>query len=284
MTLVPDCSTTLTQRQAIGALTYDAGVAVHMQYASSGSGAYMDDADAAMTNTFGYSNSIYGYNNNNNISTAALSTMLNPNLDWGNPVILGISSSSEGHAVVADGYGYNSSTLYHHLNLGWSGTSDAWYNLPNIDSSPYSFNVVDSAIYNIFISGSGEIISGRVTLTGSGSPIAGATVTATRSGGGTYSAVTNSNGIYAIAKIPSNSSYTVSVTKTGYSFTNTVVSTGLSQDNSSTPGNCWGVDFVYTQGSGSLQVNILPQAQSAPGRNGRWTAAPCKIAEPRFPA
>ena len=90
MTLVPDCSTTLTQRQAIGALTYDAGVAVNMQYASGGSGAYMDDADAAMTNTFHYSNSIYGYNNNNNISTAALSTMLNPNLDWGNPVILGI--------------------------------------------------------------------------------------------------------------------------------------------------------------------------------------------------
>ena len=147
---------------------------------------------------------------------------------------------------MADGYGYNSSTLYHHLNLGWAGTSDAWYNLPNIDSSPYSFNVVDSAIYNIFTSGSGEIISGRVTLTASGSPIAGATVTATRSGGGTYSAVTNSNGIYAIAKIPSNSNYTVSVTKTGYSFTNTVVSTGLSQDYSSTSGNCWAlISFTH---------------------------------------
>ena len=98
MTLVPDCSTTLTQRQAIGALTYDAGVAVNMQYASGGSGAYMDDADAAMTSTFHYSNSIYGYNNNNTISTAALSTMLNPNLDWGNPVILGIDNSSNERA------------------------------------------------------------------------------------------------------------------------------------------------------------------------------------------
>ena len=91
MTLVPDCSTTLTQRQAIGALTYDAGVAVNMKYTSGGSGADMSDADAAMTSTFHYSNSIYGYNNYNNISTTALSTMLNPNLDWGNPVILGLT-------------------------------------------------------------------------------------------------------------------------------------------------------------------------------------------------
>jgi hypothetical protein len=248
MTLVPDCSTSPTQRQAIGALTYDAGVAVNMQYASSGSGAYMSYADAAMTSTFHYSNSIYGFNSNNNISTAALIVMLNPNLDWGNPVILGIhnSSNNDGHAVVADGYGYTSATLYHHLNLGWAGISDAWYNLPNIDAY-YTFNVVDSAIYNIYMSGSGEIISGRVTITGSGSPISGATVTATRSGSGTYSAVTNSNGIYAIAKIPSNSSYTVSVAKTGYSFTSRPASTGRSQDGYSTSGNCWGIDFNGTQ-------------------------------------
>jgi len=248
MTLVPDCSTTDAQRQAIGALTYDAGVAVSMQYASDGSGAFMDDADTAMTATFGYSNSIYGYNSNNNISTAALSAMINPNLDWGNPVILGISNSSNGsgHAVVADGYGYSSSTLYHHLNLGWAGTSDAWYNLPNIDAY-YTFNVVDSTIYNIYMSGSGEIISGRVTTTGSGPPISGATVTATKSGGTTYSAATNSNGIYAIAKIPANSSYTVSVTKTGYSFTSRSASTGRSQDGHSTSGNYWGIDFNGTQ-------------------------------------
>ncbi len=252
MTLVPGCSTTLTQIQAIGALTYDAGVAVKMQYASGGSGAYMSDADTAMTSTFHYSNSIYGYNNNNTVSTAALSTMLNPNLDWGNPVILGIenTSNNSGHAVVADGYGYDSSTLYHHLNLGWAGSYDAWYNLPNIDDSYDPFNVVDSTIYNIYMSGSGEIISGRVTITGSGTPgtpISGATVTATRSGGTTYSAATNSNGIYAIAKIPSNSSYTVSVAKTGYSFTSRPASTGKSKDSSATSGNCWGIDFNGTQ-------------------------------------
>ncbi len=48
MPLVPDCSTTGAQRQAIGALTYDAGVLVHMQYASSGSGAYVHDCTYAL--------------------------------------------------------------------------------------------------------------------------------------------------------------------------------------------------------------------------------------------
>jgi hypothetical protein len=246
MVPVPGCGTTLIQRQAIGALTYDAGVAVNMYYASDGSGAYMNDADTAMVNTFGYSNSIYGYNKNYNIG-AGLNAMINPNLNWSNPVILGILNSSDNssHAIVVDGYGYNITTLYHHLNLGWSGVSDAWYNLPNIDSWPYSFDVVDCAIYNIYISGSGEIISGRVT-TGSGVPIAGATVTATKVGGGTYPATTNSNGIYAVAEVPSNASYTVTVAKTGYIFTSGAASTGRSRDNHATSGNCWGIDFTGT--------------------------------------
>ena len=205
----------------------------------------MDDIDTALVSTFHYSNSVYGYNNNNNIG-AGLTAMINPNLDWGNPVILGIENSSNntGHAVVADGYGYQSSTLYHHLNLGWAGVSDAWYNLPNIDSSPYSFNVVDTTIYNIYMSGSGEIISGRVTDTNSGTPISGATVTAVKSGGGTYQATTNTKGIYAIAKVPSNSTYTVSVTRSGYSFTSQATSTGQSQDSHATSGNRWAIDFT----------------------------------------
>lgn len=44
----PDASTTPAQRQAIGALTYDAGVAVHMQYASGGSGAYTADVPISL--------------------------------------------------------------------------------------------------------------------------------------------------------------------------------------------------------------------------------------------
>ncbi|MFZ0034962.1 MAG: C10 family peptidase [Sedimentisphaerales bacterium] len=247
MPLVPGSSITYEQSQAIGALTHDAGVAVKTDYEVDGSSAYLEVATDELVATFGYSNAIFGFNDNSNIGDG-LAAMINPNLDSNNPVILGIAGSGGGHAVVADGYGYQSSTLYHHLNMGWSGSSDAWYNLPAVTSS---FNVVDNAIYNIYVAGTGEIISGRVTHVDSGLPISGAIVTAKRSGGGTYTAAgTNAKGIYYIADVPSNSTYTMGVTKDGYSFSTQTASTGESTSYEAVSGNCWAVDFVGMEAEG----------------------------------
>jgi hypothetical protein len=242
--LEPNCSSSPAQRQAIGALCYDAGVSVEMSYEAGGSGAYIWLARNVLPDVFGYDNAIDGWNNNDNIGTG-LNGMVNPNLDAALPVLLGIRKGSSGHAIVADGYGYTGSTLYHHLNMGWDSYYDAWYNLPNIDSSP-SFNVVDEVIYNIYVSGSGEIISGRVTSAGSGAPIADASVMAARSGGGTYNAATNARGIYALKNVPSSSTYTVTVSKSGYTFSQRVVSTGLSHHDVAVSGNYWGADFSGT--------------------------------------
>jgi hypothetical protein len=270
MPLAPGCSTTVAQRQAIGSLVYDAGVAVQMDYAFDGSGAYMSDAAAAMVSTFGYSNAIIGGDELTNIGDG-LNGMINPNLDYGNPVMLGISDSSgSGHAVVADGYGYQSSTLYHHLNMGWDGYDDVWYNLPNIDaasidSSASSFSIVDSVIYNIYISGTDEIISGRVTAADAVTPIPGATVTAVKTGGGTYQTTTNTNGIYAFVNVPSNSTYTISVAMPGNSFADQPASTGHSQDGANTSGNSWGIDFV----SSTCAAPPAPAGVSA--SNGTYT-------------
>ncbi len=82
MVLVPDCNTTEIQRQAIGAICYDAGVAAHMYYTSNSSGAYMADAWNALTSTFSYSNAIFGWKDWDNIGSG-LEGMLNPNLDAG---------------------------------------------------------------------------------------------------------------------------------------------------------------------------------------------------------
>ncbi len=245
MTLVPSWSTPDAQRQAIGALTADAGVSVKMQYTASSSGAFMSDAKAQLKSTFMYNNAIYGRNNAaTNIGTS-LNGMVNPNLDAGYPVLFGISDTNNaGHAIVCDGYGYNLGTLYHHLNLGWGGTSDAWYALPVIDTGVgYTFTSIEECVYNVYTVGAGEIISGRVTDS-AGSPLTNATVTAVRSGGGTYTTNTNVRGIYAFPKIPANSTYTLSVSSGGYNFTNQTVTTGLSTDNLASSGNRWGVDFV----------------------------------------
>ena len=110
-------------------------------------------------------------------------------------------------------------------------------------------------IYNIYISGTGEIISGRVTEADSKTPVSGATVTAAKAGGGTYQTTTNTNGIYAFANVPSNSTYTISVAKAGHSFADQTTNTGQSQDDMATSGNCWAVDFVPTVIVGKCTVS-----------------------------
>ena len=256
MPLTVNTSTADIQRQAIGALLHDAGLSVNMNYTASISGA-VNVGTAALINTFGYSNAKRGLGmlnsdlNPANIPTANRNAMVNPNLDAKYPVILGIYvytysqtdpssyTVADGHAVVCDGYGYNFQTMYHHLNMGWSGQDDAWYNLPLIYALGANFNGIGEVGYNVFPAGSGEIISGRVT-DGNGKPLSGATVTA--SGG--YTATTDANGIYALAKVPANTSFTITVSKTGYIFSPRTVATGTSIDNTTTTGNLWGVDFA----------------------------------------
>jgi len=250
MELVPNCSTTSAQREAIGALCYDVGLAARTHYSSSGGAVYFDQREAIgnnLKNIFGYSNGIYGCNGcaqgNFNDIGVGLAGMVNPNLDAGYPIVLTVHHTSWGlgHAILCDGYGYDYSTLYHHLNMGWDGIDDAWYNLPTIDSSP-SYNTVNGCLYNIYTSGSGEIISGRITDS-AGNAISGATVTAQITGGETYTAITNSKGIYALSKVPSASTYTISVTKISYSFDDKSVTTGTSVDTGSASGNRLGIDF-----------------------------------------
>jgi len=238
MPFVPTAALTEAQRQAIGAICHDAGITVNMMYSASGSGAYTLGG-RQLVEVFGYSNAIEGRSPSG--LRASLKHMVNTNLDAGRPVALGIFGPSGGHAIVCDGYGVQAAVLYHHLNLGWAGAYDAWYNLPNIDAG-YQFDSVDICVYNIYIHGSGEIISGRVTDE-EGNPIEGAIVTAERAGGGSYSATTNSRGIYFLEKLPSNSTYTLACQKAGYAFAQRQVTIGRSTTSSSATGNLWGVDF-----------------------------------------
>jgi len=126
MVLAPDCSTSEMQRQAIGSLCYDAGVTVEMKYSADGSSASTQAATEALTTVFKYSHAVKSHNWDSVSNTfrnigPRLNGMVNLNLDAGNPVILSLDREDGGHAVLCDGYGYNSSTLYHHLNMGWSG-------------------------------------------------------------------------------------------------------------------------------------------------------------------
>ena len=236
----PQSSVTTPQREAIGALCYDAGVTARMSYTSSSSGASLVYADQELTDTFDFSNSIYT-RSFSSFGDSRLWNILNANLDAKLPVILGISRTGGGHAVVADGYGYTGDTLYHHINMGWGGADNAWYQLPTIDAS-YTYTVIDDCIYNVYPTGSGEIISGRVTNM-AGSPLENVTVSAYQGTTLIKQTTTDSRGVFALTQLSSNTSYTISASKIGENFLDQTVTTGHSVD-LSTPGNRSGILFV----------------------------------------
>ncbi len=115
MVLDPNCSTAAAQRRAIGALCYDAGVTVNTNYDLRGSSADGLKPKDALTTIFKYGNAVTGYNSGSNIGLGLIG-MINPNLDAKDPVFLGVWGVG-GHAILCDGYGYNSPTMlyYHHL-------------------------------------------------------------------------------------------------------------------------------------------------------------------------
>ena len=251
MPLSPNNPTT-AEAQAIGALCFDAGITVHMQYesdASGGSGAYDSYVKGALENTFQYANAAYG-SANDTLPGPSLLAMLNPNLDARLPVILGIEGpgSTGGHEVVCDGYGYSGGTLFHHLNMGWSGEDDVWYALPNIDTFDDNgdFTMVQDCIYNIYTNSTGPIISGRVTDP-TGAPVVGASVTATDSNEDFFSTTTDTNGIYALTHLASDTQYAVEVGNLpGYISVSANFTTGKTINDSTNTGNVWGANFIFS--------------------------------------
>ena len=249
---------TEANRQAVGALCYDAGVAIKTAYASNNSGAMMPDVKEALVSVFQYGNAVLAYDPESGIHLG-LMEMINPNLDAGAPVILAVTDPCEAilaHALVCDGYGYESATLYHHLNMGWHGVDDAWYNLPEVNGVKAKYSVVFTCIYNIFTSGKGEIISGRV-LDLSGRPIVNAGVFAERGDGTTHAVITDDKGIYALVNLDSDTVYTIWPQADGYVFSSRSVETRRSRDNSALSGNRWGVDFYAEPDDNKSHFGLL---------------------------
>ena len=247
---------------AIGKLTYEGGIAMQMQWMDGASSSYGAFAFEPLTNVFRFANTrSYFARNSGTLSIDLVKQIMLPNLDAGYPVMLGIA----GHEVVADGYGFSDGQLYTHLNMGWCGTDNAWYNLPHVETAEidYSSSIVNHLTYNIFTNETGELLSGRV-VDADGNPIENALVsvspasTGTTSGGTVLAtALTNGRGIYFF-RLPGASSYRVTAAVGALSQTLSDVWLPRSINPSSVnllsgyysygnmaAGNSWGNDFVF---------------------------------------
>lgn len=118
----------LIQRQAVANFMHYCGVAVHMDYTNSASGAYDYYVVEALKNYFGYGESVHFEYMSNHTIDSWDETLYNE-LAAGRPFYMSGHNSSQGHAFVCDGYDGN--RLYH-INWGWGGQSDGHYLLTNL--------------------------------------------------------------------------------------------------------------------------------------------------------
>lgn len=190
MTYDPDKTADMTDEnyRAIGKLASDAGISVNMMYTSEESGAYSADIPYAMINYWGYRNAVFlflvqessYYVPEEDIPEVSRKALYS-NFDAGLPVFMGIP----GHQIVADGYGWNNGYEYVHLNMGWAGQCDYWYNLPEMTAAHPMFTSVDDLVYNVMPhnGASSAVVSGRV-LDDDGAPLENAVVSLYKSGTG----------------------------------------------------------------------------------------------------
>ena len=276
MPLLPDASITDAQRLSIGALTRDIGVSIHMNYRyneTEESAALSAMAALAFTNTWEYAqaqywdNYDYAYGNKDDselghLPAETFENSILSSIDAGFPCLLGIAGSGNtGHAIVADGYGYQKNRRYVHLNMGWSGSSDYWYTFP-----VSGFAYLTDVVYNIFPTNTGNIVSGRVT-DANGAAAGGVRVRAFDATSNLVAtAFTSSTGTYALL-VP-NEPLSLTITAScfgGFAATNGITTSASASycfdeteleedpiegygyvDGSITPsvGNRWGVDLT----------------------------------------
>jgi len=127
-----EASLTTAQRNAIGTLLYDIGVAAEMIYKTSSSATSTSRMFEQFTETFGYSNAaIVGNQSGTGLTLEQFTQAILPSLDAGMPVMVGIGGANTSHSVLCDGYGYQDGDLYIHINMGYDDKSrNTWYKFP----------------------------------------------------------------------------------------------------------------------------------------------------------
>ena len=119
------------QRELLGRVAYDCGVAVAMQWTSGESSAYVMDVAPALRTVFGFKDARAVF-----LPTEEqYAKLIYHQCRAGAPVQLGIHGSG-GHSVLAVGYGTDDEGVPRvRIFTGWGGSGDGWYALPYITTA-----------------------------------------------------------------------------------------------------------------------------------------------------
>jgi len=113
-------------KEAIADLMVVVGYAFHMNYGISASGASTLDGASVFPTYFGYKNTAKAVSRSNYGSDGAWMKVFKSEIENRRPAQLRLRDTKKnGHSVVVDGYRDAPEQI--HLNLGWSGSYDAWY-------------------------------------------------------------------------------------------------------------------------------------------------------------
>ena len=145
----------------VARLMSDLGVAVEMQYAKSGSGAYIGNLISALQKYFGYSKLTY-LASIDDVGAEAWNAKLRGEIDGNRPILYSASdASSGGHSFIIDGYKDESFSV----NWGWGGYCNGFYQIgalnPESEGRPTGdkYNMGQTAVIGLQPSDGTEKIS-----------------------------------------------------------------------------------------------------------------------------
>lgn len=134
------------QATAVATIMYHAGVALDMQYSPTSSGTYARMVVTALKRNFGFPETVRLLNRDDYSEPQWMSTIYNE-LSNGRPIQYnGADQVNGGHAFVMDGYNADGMV---HVNWGWEGQKDGYYNVSLLDPQGWHFTQHQSMVIGI---------------------------------------------------------------------------------------------------------------------------------------
>lgn len=133
---------TYAQKYEVARLCHDVGVSLSMEYGTDQSGSVSTMYCRALREEFGYHSNVALINRDNYTYGEWMDILLN---EFANnrPVIYDGVSNDGGHAFVIDGYRASDGKV--HVNWGWAGLSDGYYNIILLDPQQTGIGAVLSS-------------------------------------------------------------------------------------------------------------------------------------------